>query len=1123
MSLESLRAANHFLLRICRRLSDERANGGAGLTAIQWKFFEEYFSQLASGAVQALGPNLRLRDALTHEYARTFALCLSACPEGAVRMTGHLAEARLIADPYSEDDLAARIEGQLAVLRETFCIGIHGWVEYMFGGYVLKPDLDRLLLKLPKLKAEWERGPARALRKDLSEVERLFKFLGRLSQFARELAGDVRDRRQDGDETLAKLKESARVGLDSQIFRHSWKFWHEALQDDQRLKAMQAAPLGARIRPDVVHFTRSLATWARDWAANLDEKYREAEMFQPEYRLFKEVLDRLRRAAEGFPSGAAVQTNLVVGILGHHLLEDLDLHVLELREIARNLDPITVDSEDKEDDEETVAAGSVESAFASLLVRRAQRARSLPKNLRTLSKVLNPEEVVGDRRPDGKSLLRFVEEFCKLKDWLPLSWKKQEDRAVNPRERELLRLILDELDQNHRYHSGFIGEELAKKRPEAVWGRQGLVVRFPVSCIAEVGAQRWSDVKKACLLEGQSPCEPKKGGQVPSSGVGLYLSCLAASMVGWKVSLGRDPDRDAVQEGWFVVRMEPLLPGKTVKGKYLSAVPTEEPVGHLGKIVNVVVIDDKVQVALYAWRELGRVPGFGSAEVQDEEAARLFQSGPLETPDREFAIWWVSAEKGFSPELAGVMDRLPKEDAVHFLVDVRGPVTRDTTDGYNWQNAVKEISERRGGAFPNRIWLVSSYEHGVRIFESGGSHPFEILDKTPETFRTLRKKFYGSTEIGEAEHEKDQGIHILVTGAGFEVKDRPEEQRLGTPRTWRLLEQWIDSSFGEGSSKYMAHDEQGKPIGFPIPRSFKGKEWQALHDAAKASNLDNYWSLLLEAARKEVHTNYSKGLLSDSGEATADVALAKAQREYKLREDFRQEFVRDDWGYLPQAIAAASLPWSVWLSTNYTRFADRAIALVSRLADNHTFRPWRTIEVSEEAERLSRQILHEGDEPSLDSERTLVKLHGDLGHVLTMAIAGEDKTFLSRLPSFAPLYLAAQDSLERRSHSARDITWHIVGHGLKDELLLRVIERVYRSEPWKHRFVVVDPATGGENQLGEHPVHRLLRKLNGDWTRVHAQARCAPAGLYLTRLQKQGLASFESVLLALDRPMGWID
>ncbi|HEX4960007.1 MAG TPA: hypothetical protein VF173_04150, partial [Thermoanaerobaculia bacterium] len=482
VSLESLRAANHSLLRTCRRLSDERKQKGDGLTAIQWVFFKEYFLQLVAGAVQALGSNLRLRDALTHEYARTFALCLSACPEGAVQMTALLAETRLIVDPRSEDDLATRIESQLTVLKDTFCIGVHCWIEFVFAS-ALRPDLDNLLQEPPGLQEKWwSEQPAGILRNDWKEVKNLYAFVTGLDRFASELAGADRERSQYEFKTLAELKKIANEGLESQIFRHSWRFWNDALQEEDKLKAIQTPPFQARIRPDVVLSSRDLAAWADKWAEKLEERYREAQIFQPEYGLFKEVLDRLRRAALAFPKGAAVQKNLVVGILGHHLLEDLDLHVLDLREIARNLDPLSVDADDDEDEgsesgistkEREDQRRSIESDFAALLVRREKGARSLPKNLRTLAKVLNPEEPEEDRGPNGEGLRGFLEEFCKSssRNWGNPEWKGGEV-AINSRERELLRLVLDELDQNHQHHSGFEGKRLKEEKPKVLWEGQ---------------------------------------------------------------------------------------------------------------------------------------------------------------------------------------------------------------------------------------------------------------------------------------------------------------------------------------------------------------------------------------------------------------------------------------------------------------------------------------------------------------------------------------------------------------------------------------------------------------------------------------------------------------------------
>ncbi|HEX4966224.1 MAG TPA: hypothetical protein VF173_35780, partial [Thermoanaerobaculia bacterium] len=631
---------------------------------------------------------------------------------------------------------------------------------------------------------------------------------------------------------------------------------------------------------------------------------------------------------------------------------------------------------------------------------------------------------------------------------------------------------------------------------------QELVMRFPVAVDSEGGKERWQRLSQACRLGGQALCVPNRGGKAPSSGVGLYLSCLAASMVGWEVSLRREPDRDdAGKEAQLLVRMRPLSP-KKIRGEMdQSKAQLEKPEGHPGQKVNVVVIDDKIEVALYTWRELGGVPGFGSAEDEGAKARKIFElPKPIETPDQEIAVWWVPAEGDFRKRLSRVIRRLPQETVVYFLVDVRGPVgsAQDGARVYKWENAVKQIRRTSSDVYPERIRLISSYEHGIRTLDA---YPFEIHDKSPRTFSKLREEFLGSHRT-ESKEENDT-IHILVTGAGFEMREEPEEQRLGTPGTWDLLERWIKNFYGENKLK--------QTKGFSIPADLDDIRWQKLRNAAEASNLDEYWTYLLEAER----------------ERTEGDGLAKAQREYELRESFRREFVRFDWGYLPQAIAAARLRWSVWLSTNYTRFADRALERASRLAKEQEFCPWRTIEVSEEAERLSRQVLHDGGRSNLDKERILVKLHGDISHVLTMAIAGEDKSFLSRLSSFAPLYLAAQAALAKRALKATKITWHIVGHGLRDELLLRVIETVYRVKPKKHRFVVVDPAKGGEDpqSLDEHPGYRLARKLGNLGNNKNPlsiiDARCATAGLYLTKLERQGLASFETVLANLDRPTGW--
>jgi hypothetical protein len=185
-------------------------------------------------------------------------------------------------------------------------------------------------------------------------------------------------------------------------------------------------------------------------------------------------------------------------------------------------------------------------------------------------------------------------------------------------------------------------------------------------------------------------------------------------------------------------------------------------------------------------------------------------------------------------------------------------------------------------------------------------------------------------------------------------------------------------------------------------------------------------------------------------------------------------------------MAAAQLGWSAWVSTNYTRFANRAI------------------ELSETKHRQGGR----------SEESILFKVHGDIGHVLTMALSMEDKTEETRLTSFLPLYLAAQTYLHELAHRHTRITWHIVGHGLKDKLLLDVIKTAYRINRARHRFVVIAPASPDDMRKENHPAFELQKSLG---SAVNLQAYSAKADEYLTRLERLGgLAAHEEVLQGLE-------
>lgn len=1029
-------------------------------------------------------------------------------------MVNHLTESRLILDPLSKDDLSARIEGQILVLQASFGVTFLPGLRQLVGEILLRPDLENLWpLKMFEEafrgangpgKSTWSEQPRVKIDQDLRELNQGYQVLRSLMEIVKDLSTDARElnlTRQGLNSILDRLQTGFRESAG--LYKHSVDFWRDALR---QLLSFDRIPLrrsAAKIRPEVVLFTEDLKAWVEESGINLRQRYQEEKIFQPQYQLFEQTLFRLRQAAEGFALGAAVQKNLVVGLLGHHLLEDLDLHVLELREVARNLDPLVIENDEGDparasrqaEPDSSEAPLSTESRFGSLLVRRAQRALSLPKSLRALAKVLDP----ATSESQGGGLYGSIEEFVSNE---PGSWLSSVGPTDGPElrceERELLALVLRELDNNHLHYSDFADSSDEKERPHVSWhpGQREFIFAFPVSGGEE--EDRWQRlVQKVDTLDLQQPCPPNPDAAVASTGAGLYLSCLAAAMVGWKLSmkLARDPEVP-MAKGWCYFHLEvqrgrPQMIPRDSSGETLPEPRRAAPIqlAEEERVKNIVVIDDKPAVALYLWREIGNVPGLGVAEVSEEKARGQFWPDgeipkPLCTPAGDVAIWWVAAtDAQWKVDLARVVREISLEATCYFLVDVRGPADDDdrpaepafggeTPNPYNLKDVLADLAEHRPQDPPDRVWLISSYRHGT-----------SILTKTPKTFRKLAAR-----NRERPPDVPDREIHVLVTGAGFELRDPRSDLCLGMPSTSDLLVEWINESFGRG--------EIARPQnkGYPMPKCFQSE----LEVAAAQWDLDGYWDALLAAER------------SRSG----GDPLGLAFRENKLREDFRQQLARYDWGYLSQALSAARLPWGVWLSTNYMRFADRAI---ERQPTSGCDRPWRSIETREEAERLEREILH-ANQKWWTSKRLLFKLHGDAAHVLTMAIAGEDKTFSSHVQSFAPLYLAARSCLRCLTDDAETVVWHIVGHGLRDRLLVRVVCGLHdasRSQRPHHRFLVVSPAEGAPTDCPEHlPSALLRRELEERRTPGTPDIVSVPstAERYLASLEAAGLARYARVV-----------
>ena len=595
---------------------------------------------------------------------------------------------------------------------------------------------------------------------------------------------------------------------------------------------------------------------------------------------------------------------------------------------------------------------------------------------------------------------------------------------------------------------------------------------------------------------------------------------------------------------------------------------------------HVVVIDDHCRFAHFVWRALAHEIGFGTGEIRKDDAeARRFWNGavpfeaadpsgdptprptgsepdeisgfprPLSTLDQRISVWWVPADQRWQERLHRVLDRIdalvPASNVLAsdcwFLIDVRGaqgdvfaPEVRyqPGVEPYN----VREVLETLEGRIldfdvKERARVVSSYTSRPIVWgELAESQQFARVDaKSPELLMRLRADLEKNpparaTDSPTSVDDSGTVAHILITGAGFEIRAGGRE--LGLPLTSDLLWSMGEPFHREGqesdvdSARALELYRLNNGSGFPGLRGDNIKKKKRFELVAEGGDLDEYWTALLELEVLD--------LITDQHESDAEdrigLKLTASRREYELREAFRRAVLRYDWGHLNQSIDAASLPCVAWLTTNYTRFSERAINLVeeSSRRGRAPARPsWRVIATSAKAELLNRELFYH--DPSLDpNNRLLFKLHGDIAHLETMALAGHDKDHYSPLSvpidNLHKIYGSAERYLIKELAGRRfsRVHWHVVGHALRDVMLLKLIGDVHRhvfdQVALPSRFLLVSP------RRPEGPCRRLSDSL-GPLTRKGCKIEPVKldARTYLARLARQLEASDGAEVL---RPPG---
>ncbi|HEX6861797.1 MAG TPA: hypothetical protein VF414_03220, partial [Thermoanaerobaculia bacterium] len=550
LSVETFRALNLSLMRLCRRLiGSPRKNGRQA--EVSWSVFASYFEALTYAAARTFHSRLDLNDSLAHEYCRTFALAVCACPSAAIRIANRMTETQLISDPGSDQDLSRRVIRQFDVLAQIG-IGVPSEAARLFEMASCPPKeklnpveeaMEELGFKQEELKRLDRPDDPVVIQtfgtenaEDLHCLFRLYQVVDWFTDLGKRLSTDAKglDLTKDRLAWLhGRLRESEKGPL-QRLFSHSVRFWTQAIEKLGRLA--QDAPSEDTIRPKMILCSRDLAAWAGKEIDVLHNSYRDLEIFQPEYPIYREVLARLERAAHAFPLSSAVQKNLVVSVFGHHLLEDLDEHVFELEELAQNLDPLLVwQFRDRHRAPRSLDGrqgasqdGPAAKRFAEYLLRRANYAESIPKNLRALYGILESAPRDHDRYP-----IRQL--------FNPLGWEPEGDlpgAQIRAQEFQFLSLSLAELESNHQKHSGLTPSQRRRYAP-----RFRCLAEDPLSLSVSFRF-RWDDTNAGRLerlrLEGlQEPLPPREDRAVASTGAGLYLANLAASVVNWQLQLSR--------------------------------------------------------------------------------------------------------------------------------------------------------------------------------------------------------------------------------------------------------------------------------------------------------------------------------------------------------------------------------------------------------------------------------------------------------------------------------------------------------------------------------------------------------------------------------------------------------
>lgn len=414
LSLETLRACRNSLQRACYRYQHTGEE-------MPWKNFKEFFNIISDYASRVIYAQGTLSLVLRHEISRIFALGIIACPSATIALAYRLTETKL-----SESHILKDIMNQLNLLkgppynlpdREDFLDGVlNGRTPKTYFEDSIETGIDSSFYPKPKkipfktkllesslstpkeiIKAMFEINPNKVsvnlrILFEYFPIQELRKFLDSITQSMTHQATSIDltlDNIISHEDLFNKVEKILNIEKDSQkpnppSFNESYDFCKAMIAELKEIFRDIKEASTDKIRPEVVLMSKRLKDFAKKQREDLKKRFDEKKFFEPENKRWDTLLTNLESASDQFPKSAAVQRNMVLGVLGHGLLESMDEHIFEMEEIAQILDPLGVWIFPRDNKFNIPSNLGTEQKAALYLMDRARYAESLPKNLRTL-------------------------------------------------------------------------------------------------------------------------------------------------------------------------------------------------------------------------------------------------------------------------------------------------------------------------------------------------------------------------------------------------------------------------------------------------------------------------------------------------------------------------------------------------------------------------------------------------------------------------------------------------------------------------------------------------------------------------------------------------------------------